>query len=659
MILSDLGTALSTRAAARRNIREASEAIHVLESAVKLTPANSPFRAIIINGLGVAWRVHFNLTKDDASLKKATTVYRDAAAAAESISVVEMLRIVHNWGDWAFDRLAWTEASEAYSIAIGAMHRLTRGQLLREDKERILARFSDVPARFAFAEAELGRVEGAVEAFEAGRALLMSEALDLQETDFAELAATRPDLFKRYSDSVSKISGYRAVSRPAAEVLQGNAPAKLEKVVAEIRRIPGYEGFLKTVPFDEVVSLSRQRPIVYLAATPRGGFALIVRAEKPPSYLHLSELTTEELRARESQFLASYQSFQRDGTSSSFFETLDDLTIWLWHIGIGAVVDELSDCDSVWIVAGGLLGCLPIHAAWANGERRPSQRRYASDHLAFAYLPNVRSAVRRPVRRAAGGLSLIVEQPQPITGAWLAGAAAEAAFVRSCVASETLAGHRATRDAVLAALAVRRPVLHFSGHAAANPLDPLQSGFLVAHDLWVTVGDLIKSRCEIGLAVISGCETGMIGLSLPDEAIGLPVGLVQGGASTVVATLWEVQDDAAFLIMSKFYELRSMTADDAAALRNAQMWLRAASCAELKAYLSSLPSTVRHRLKAESIVPADGWGDELKCPFEHPFYWAAFQLVGSGLLSQAPRISRQRAPRPNSAQRGRYSRSRE
>jgi CHAT domain-containing protein len=59
------------------------------------------------------------------------------------------------------------------------------------------------------------------------------------------------------------------------------------------------------------------------------------------------------------------------------------------------------------------------------------------------------------------------------------------------------------------------------------------------------------------LVVLSACQTAITDYQrLPDEAIGLPGGLLQAGVPGVVGTLWAVNDLSMTLVMAKFYELQ-------------------------------------------------------------------------------------------------------
>ncbi|MGH8884727.1 MAG: CHAT domain-containing protein [Egibacteraceae bacterium] len=114
--------------------------------------------------------------------------------------------------------------------------------------------------------------------------------------------------------------------------------------------------------------------------------------------------------------------------------------------------------------------------------------------------------------------------------------------------------------------------------------------------------------------MLSACETAAIGTSIPDEAVGLPTGLLHAGAAAVVGSLWAVPDAATSLLTRRFYDLwRGQGLDPATALRRAQQWMRDSTegvkCAVLGKNLSASakPNDRRH---------------------QSPYWWAAFTLTG-------------------------------
>ena len=131
-------------------------------------------------------------------------------------------------------------------------------------------------------------------------------------------------------------------------------------------------------------------------------------------------------------------------------------------------------------------------------------------------------------------------------------------------------------------------------------------------DAPLTLGEIFAlnlSQCR--LVSLSACETGLQGINNADEAISLPTGLLQAGVAGVVASLWSVDDRSTMLLLSKFYELwRTESKEPSEALRQAQIWLRDSTEADIAPLLGMRPRNPTNR------------------PFSHPYHWAAFSYTG-------------------------------
>ena len=141
-----------------------------------------------------------------------------------------------------------------------------------------------------------------------------------------------------------------------------------------------------------------------------------------------------------------------------------------------------------------------------------------------------------------------------------------------------------------------------------------------------------------GLAVLSACESGAGGLAIEiDEHGGLPAALALAGVSTVVGTLWPVAVTTTIAYFDLFYQelaARRGTADVADIVRSAARRLRALSREEAASLLGELREElddpgVRFRLETEARRIAGN----VEWPFAHPVDWAAFYVVGSGLVT--------------------------
>lgn len=135
--------------------------------------------------------------------------------------------------------------------------------------------------------------------------------------------------------------------------------------------------------------------------------------------------------------------------------------------------------------------------------------------------------------------------------------------------------------------------LHFATHGQFDPDKPLNSGLLLAKDAksngFLSLGDLYSLRLHADLVTLSACETGLGKVSTGDDVVGLTRGFLYAGSNTIVASLWEVDDQATSYLMEEFYA-NLKKGNKREALRQAQL--------------------------------------ATKKKYEHPYYWAAFELTG-------------------------------
>jgi CHAT domain-containing protein len=89
------------------------------------------------------------------------------------------------------------------------------------------------------------------------------------------------------------------------------------------------------------------------------------------------------------------------------------------------------------------------------------------------------------------------------------------------------------------------------------------------------------------LVTLSACETGLTDVikGSPEEYVGLPAGFLLCGVPCVVSSLWTVPDLSTALLMGRFYDNHlKQNMNIAAALQNAQVWVRDRSAAEVARY---------------------------------------------------------------------------
>ena len=364
---------------------------------------------------------------------------------------------------------------------------------------------------------------------------------------------------------------------PAVQALR-EARLALDQVVAEIQQVPGFKDFLATPTFDDVSRAAADQPLAYVAAAEHGGLALVVRGDDV-THIDLPELAREPVESLARRYLDRYAEFRSDpGPNRADWDAaLADTTSWLWARLMEPLLSELASADAVTLIPGGVLGLLPLHAAWHPDSSRPTGREYALDRLAISYAPNARSvsASRAAARRISGRRVLAVAAPgaQGVHHLSLAVHEAEAACA-AFPAKGAMLARNLTVETVTAAMGAA-DVVHFACHGFADLAVPLESGLVLADGQVLTVREFMGMDVRVRLALLSACETLVPGRELPDEVVALPTGLIQAGAAGVIASLWAVPSLESAVLMVEFYRRwRAEGTPPARALRDAQQWVR-------------------------------------------------------------------------------------
>lgn len=151
-----------------------------------------------------------------------------------------------------------------------------------------------------------------------------------------------------------------------------------------------------------------------------------------------------------------------------------------------------------------------------------------------------------------------------------------------------LDGDEATRAAFLRE-APKYGIVHFTGHALLHPEDPFrstlvlapgpggnESGALHVHEM------LDTGPWQTRLAVLSACSTAAGPISRTEGVVSLVTPLLAAGVPSVVASLWDVDDQASFHLMIAFHRHLQQGSAPAAALRAAKMEMMASGDPDLR-----------------------------------------------------------------------------
>jgi len=577
-VVTGLSAALRTRFVFRHQRADIERAIALYEAQLAELGPGLPARdGCLVNLANALWdRSRTFGTKDDA--RRAMGLYQ--AVLGSPLATPEFaIRTAGNLIVVATELQAWPEVAQASLAGLAAIDRLLQIQLTREHKETWLRNAEKLSSSAAFALTRMGRQEEALVALETGRARLLSETFKTERTG---------------------LTAHEPAGQPTVADLSPAAPSA-----------------------DEITAAAAGAPLVYVTAAEAGGLALIVSG--PPRAIRsvwLPQLTDEELRDR----ILRYLEMLWNGSLGTELVVLDDLGRWLWEAVADPILAELGRPPEIVLIPAGMLTLLPLHAAWRPDDRAPAGRVYLVDECAVTYAANARArrtAVDRASRTKTASF-LVVEDPRPTSATPLDHAGPEADAVLAGVPGQRLRHEEATKARVRAALR-EHSVLHFACHGSASPAAPLQSRLILAHDEPLTLGELMTDRLgQARLAVLSACETAMVGSELMDEVVNFPTGMLQAGVAACIGSLWEVPDTSTALLMRRFYELwRGGGIGPGEALRGAQRWLRDVSNEELIAtgYAPAQQASSRPALVQDFWLKA--------CPYYHPFYWAAFTFYGA------------------------------
>ncbi|BAY50860.1 hypothetical protein NIES2134_115600 [Thermostichus vulcanus NIES-2134] len=164
------------------------------------------------------------------------------------------------------------------------------------------------------------------------------------------------------------------------------------------------------------------------------------------------------------------------------------------------------------------------------------------------------------------------------------------------------------------------PVIHLATHAEFQPGAP-ENSYIAFRDGRLNLVQLRQLRLDRPLAellTLSACRTAVGDL---DAELGFAGLAVQAGVKSVLASLWYVSDEGTLALMSGFYNQLNTAPIKAEALREAQL---AMLRGEIRLQDNGLLTT-RGKIPLPEAV-SQGAGDR---PLSHPYYWAAFTMVGS------------------------------
>ncbi len=198
--------------------------------------------------------------------------------------------------------------------------------------------------------------------------------------------------------------------------------------------------------------------------------------------------------------------------------------------------------------------------------------------------------------------------------------------------------HLATHGTVDDAWPLRSAVILSQDHLP-DPLQQLQAGRPV-FDGQLTAREVLEQwHLNAELVTLSACQSALGKYERGEGYVGFAQALLLAGSRSVCLSLWKVDDTATALLMQRFYanllgKRPGLQAplSKALALREAKTWLRGLSRAEALRLAADLHRGLPRGKGARQLplleVPPPAVSESDEHPYAHPYYWAAFILLG-------------------------------
>lgn len=613
---------------------ETGHPLSLVEEAEHLVDRIRSSREPDISALALQVRLWVLHLRDEAGTSSPESGIDLTAVAAEVASLPPCsrarLRVAAMLAHLAANRNQATSAAWGFRETLATARNISATGLVRRQQQAPLYEVGGFAAEAAHWLLECGRPVEAVEAIEAGRALVLSSAVH-RDMLVRRLEASDPGLARRcaqLSAQLARVDGHTSAAAPDAGLLWAvalerraarAAHQEWQQLSGWLRRWPQFRALLDPPGYGHVIAAARWQPLVYLVAAQRTGYALIVRpGSHGPEVLRLDGLTSERVAEVVAGFTAEASRLTEPMRGRTHWQSaLTGCLDWLREHAMQPLTGRLRASGPVALIPVGELALLPLHAAAEVGD--PAGVTYTFTPSA-PVIAHAAEAVRARGSAAPPRSLVVTSTGSPDQQLRYLEYAARALGPYASSVTE-LSGAVATREAALAALG-SHDVYHFACHGAADGSDPLESHLQVA-DGRLTVRDLLDQRLCGRLAVLAACETGVPYAQLPDESISLPAALLEAGVPGIVATLWPVEEIPMMLLTTRFYEQwLCFGKQPAVALHQAQYWLRTSTYGQLEAY-------VRKHLDGAVEWPYRATGNARQhTMFSHPDHWAAVAYTG-------------------------------
>ncbi|KAH9967874.1 CHAT domain-containing protein [Russula dissimulans] len=428
--------------------------------------------------------------------------------------------------------------------------------------------YDQLPLDYASYQVHTGQLQQAIETLERGRALIWSEMRGLRTSidriraanshladDLATVNRELETLTLTVSSESGADGGLEEVDSFGHLVMQQR---KLlddrDKIILQIRALPGFETFLKAPSFDALRFAAVCGPVIIINHSKWRSDILILLHSSPPSLIE----TPDDFYDRANQLQNQLFGARKDLNSKVYEDTLKSVLKDLYELVGRPVIQRLKrlnipDQSRVWWCPTSVFCSLPLHAMGpVQSDVGPPQ--YFLDLYIPSYTPTLSTLIEahRPGMQTYDKPSiLLVVQPDHK----LPNARQEMRTIQAVSPSvSALIWETATPPAVLEHLEDHR-FAHVVCHGILEPGRPLDSWFKLYGGARLSLLDVVRSRLSRAeFAFLSVCHTAeLTDGSLADEVLHLTAAMQYCGFRSVVGTMWAMADRDGPILAEHFY----------------------------------------------------------------------------------------------------------
>ncbi|KAF4620478.1 hypothetical protein D9613_001141 [Agrocybe pediades] len=303
---------------------------------------------------------------------------------------------------------AWAQARLSYAVKLLLKNILQSIPI--DDQQFALSQVCGLPAEavaVTLSAAQNNNLEGVLEILEKSRGVIIGSSIALRS-----LERKRPEEFKKLQ------TAFKEVAAPRSEDLSQGAPPiksvearyiELEKVLATIRQLDGFDDFLSPPKKDDMEKLVEHGGaiVVFNAAETRSD--AIVMISKKLKHIPLPGFKLSDIEVKIAQMQRTLHDWDMSNRSDRNIE-LRSILEWLWISAVKPVCSYLKTVNKchrrntpaathdqgsrlverIWWIGVGLLSKLPFHAAGIHGVPR-KKKETLIHNFRSSYIPTIKA----------------------------------------------------------------------------------------------------------------------------------------------------------------------------------------------------------------------------------------------------------------------------